>query len=103
MRYKPFKTESRGPIRGDVCLFKGAGEDRYIIYPAAVVSVTGSRLTVKRLWDCDSFGTRHLISDVAPTGLEYAAFLDPGKGTTEMKQLVRILGRLSKRDLAYLR
>ena len=103
MRYKPYKTESRPPMRGDVCLFNGTGEDRHTIYPAAVVSVSGSRLTVKRLWDCDSFGTRHLIADVAPTGLEYAAFLDSGKGTAEMKQLVRILGRLSKRDLAYLR
>ena len=103
MRYRPHTDEcARPPMKGDVCLFREAGETGFVRYRGVVVSVMGSTLTIRRLCHNDPHGSRHLISDVAPTGLEYTAYIDSATVKVRMNDLVRILGRLSRNDRPYL-
>ena len=103
MRYRPQSKDERTiPLRGDVCLMKETLLGRTAGYYAAIVSVSGDSLEIKRLWKTDPNGTRHLLYDAAPTGLEYAVFMDPEAFIVRKSDLVRILGRISKRDRNYL-
>lgn len=103
MRYRSQTDRcARLPVKGDVCLFREAGETGFVRFHGAVVSVIGDTLTIRRLCHTDPHGSRHLISDLAPTGLEYSAYIDSGTAKVRMNDLVRVLGRLSRNDRVHL-
>ena len=89
-------------MKGDVCILREAAEGKFVKFYAAIVNVSSDSLTIKRLFSSDSNGSRHLITDVTPTGMEYAAFLDSVVRKIRMTDLVRVIGRLSRRDMTYL-
>ncbi len=103
MRYRPYKTSEDVLSVGDVrrCTLEcgGATETFY----AVVMSVSQDRVTVRRLHKEDSHASRYLIRDVAPTGLDYAMFVDPGTMYLSRRTIGRKTGMLSKRDLKNIR
>ena len=101
MRYKMYEESERIPVKGSVCLIRKQIDIRTDIVPAIITSFSANGYGVKWCYKEDDRGKRHLIRDVRPTGLEYAAFIDPHEQKMDAVYLVKVLGRLSKRDMRY--
>ncbi|AMH94979.1 hypothetical protein AR505_1264 [methanogenic archaeon ISO4-H5] len=103
LKYKPYKPAEENLAVGDVrkCTFNGVGvvETFYVV----VMAVYPGHIAVRKLHKDNWGATRYLIRDVAPTGLEYAMFVDT-KDTEMQEQMVgRKTGRISKTDVRNIR
>lgn|GEM_PF-3891936 len=103
MKYRPYKEPEDVLMVGDIRRYTINGGGMIETFYAAVVSVTPDSVSVKRLYKEDSAASRYLIRDVAPTGLEYAMFVDTRITKLSIQTVGRKAGKLSKSDLRNIR
>ena len=103
MKYRPYNPAEEGLAVGDIrkCTVNGGGviETFYVV----VMAVSPGNIAVRRLYKDNWGASRYLIRDVAPTGLEYAMFVDT-KDTVLQEQVIgRKTGMISKTDMRNIR
>lgn len=103
MKYRPYKALEDVLTAGDIrrCTLNRGGiiETFY----TAIISVSSDSVSVKRLYKEDSVASRYLLRDVAPTGLEYAMFVDSEFTDVPKQTLGKKVGRISKADMKNIR
>ena len=103
MKFRAPVKEDTEIRTGDIrrCAVNGGGEVESFF--AVVISVMSGSVTVRRFHKDDWGAARYLIKDIAPTGLEYAMFVDGKDLRLPVACIGRKSGRISKTDMRNLR
>ena len=99
LKYRPYRTSDDVMAEGDIrrCTL-GHGELEETFY-VVVMSFTPDIAKVKRLHKEDEQGSRYLIKDLAPTGLEYSMFVDSRAVRIPRQAIGNRIGRISKTEI----
>ena len=103
MKYRSYKPSDDSLSAGDVRRYTATGGGLAESFYVVVMSASSDAVRVRRLYKENLAGSRYLIGDVGPTGLEYAMFVDTKDADLPRRGIGRRIGRLSKTDMRNVR